>query len=191
MNTIRWGVFVLTAVAIVAVGTALFLSTMATGIRHEDEWVKALLQAGLIAGFGVVTSSVLEAFKDGLQRIRDQSKIRFGVLADVGRIYMDVKLVRRRAQMAKSIALDDLPELNDRQVRLELHKYNSAPLFKGEKRLQESLEKMEKYLNRVANRPDSAEHREFLDSKGFQTFSSAFHEAMMIMQSDIAGAHRR
>jgi hypothetical protein len=50
---------------------------------------------------------------------------------------------------------------------------------------------MEKYLDRVANKPDSTEHRNFLDSNGFRTFSSGFREAMIIMQNDIAGADRR
>lgn len=188
MTAMRWGSLALIAVAAVGVGTALFLSLQpADLLKYQQEWVKALLQAGLIAVLGVVTSGVLESFKDGLQRKRDQSKIRFDVLADVGRIYMDVKLARRRAQAAKSIDSADLPELNARQVRLELHKHNSAALFEGHAALEAALENMERYLNRVANKPDSDERLRFIDREGFREFSAAFHEATAIMQQDIAG----
>lgn len=191
MTAVRWGSLALLAVAAVGVGTALFLSLQpADLLKYQQEWVKALLQAGLIAVLGVVTSGVLESFKDGLQRKRDQSKIRFDVLADIGRIYMDVKLSRRRAQAAKAIDPADLPELNARQVRLELHKYNSVALFEDHAGLEAALEKMERYLNRVVNKPDSDERLRFVDREGFRDFSLAFHEATAIMQQDIAGTKR-
>lgn len=192
MTTLRWGGLALTLVAAVGVGVALFLSLHpADFLKYQQEWVKALLQAGLIAVLGVVTSSVLESFKDGLQQKRDQSKIRFDVLADIGRIYMEVKLARRRAQAAKAIDSVDLPELNARQVRLELHKHNSVALFADHASLEAALERMERYLNRVANKPDSDEHRGFIDRDGFREFSVAFHEATAIMQQDIAGMKRQ
>jgi hypothetical protein len=46
------------------------------GPQYEIEWVRALLQAGLTAVLGIVTSSVLERFKDTLQQRRDDSKLR-------------------------------------------------------------------------------------------------------------------
>ena len=191
MTAVRGGGLALIAVAAVAVGTALFLSMQAVDLlKYQQEWVKALLQAGLIAVLGVVTSGVLESFKDGLQRKRDQSKIRFDVLADIGLIHMDVKLARRRAQAAKAIDPTDLPELNARQVRLELHKHNSAALFDDNAGLEAALEKMERYLNKVANKPDSDERMRFVDREGFRAFSSAFHEATAIMQQGIAGTER-
>jgi hypothetical protein len=133
MTTLRWGTLALIAVATVGVGAASFLSLQPYELlKYQQEWVKALLQACLIAVLGVVTSGVLETFKDGLQRKRDQSKIRFDVLADVGRIYMDVKLVWRRAQAVKTSDPVDLPELNARQVRLELHRHNSTALLENQ-----------------------------------------------------------
>ena len=192
MHAIRWGTLLLTFVAIVAVGAALILSLHPTEVlKHENEWVKALLQAGLIAVLGVVTSAVLETFKDSLQRPRDQSKIRFDVLGDIARIYMDLKLVRLRFHVATSIASDDISELNDSQVRLELHKYNSVSIFKGDAALKEALDKMEKYLNRVANKSESDERLRFCDRDGFKVFASAFHEAIIIMQQDIATPDHR
>lgn len=192
MISTRWGSFALITVAAVGVGAALFLSLQPRDLlMYEQEWVKALLQAGLIAVLGVVTSGVLESFKDGLQRRRDQSKLRFEVLADIGRIYMDVKLARRRAQTAGSIDPLDLPELNERQVRLELHKHNSTTLFEFSTELKAALETMEKYLNRVANKPDSEERKQFIDREGFKVFSTAFHKVTSIMQQDIAGMYKR
>ena len=191
MTAVRWRSVALIAVAAVGVGTALVLSMQPSDLlRYQQEWVKALLQAGLIAVLGVVTSGVLESFKDGLQRKRDQSKIRFDVLADVGRIYMDVKLARRRMQAVKAIDPADLTELNALQVRLELHKHNSPALFADDAGLEAALEKMERYLNRAANKPESDERLNFLEREGFKELSSAFHEATAIMQQDIAGTKR-
>lgn len=185
-NATRWGGYTLVVVAVVSVGVALFLSLRPTDLlKYQDEWVKALLHSGLIAVLGVVTTGVLEVFKEGLQRRRDQSKIRFDVLADVGRIYMDVKLIRRKAQKTESIEENDFQELNERQVQLELHKHNSGNLFNNRKGFEESIEKMEKYLNRVANKPRSDEHQRFTEREGFKEFSNAFHEANSIMQHDI------
>jgi hypothetical protein len=188
MNPTRWRCLALIAVAAVGVGAALYLSLQSDdSLKYQQEWVKALLQAGLIAVLGVVTSGVLESFKDGLQRKRDQSKLRFDVLADVGRIYMDVKLARRRAQAEGALNPADLPELNERQVRLELHKYNSVELFEQRAELKDGLAEMERYLNRVANKPDSDERLHFIDPEGFREFSTSFHKVTAVMQQDIAG----
>ncbi|MBM9515316.1 hypothetical protein, partial [Desulfogranum marinum] len=182
------GSLVLAGVAAVAVGSALYLSLQpADLLKYQQEWVKALLQAGLITVLGVVTSSVLESFKEGLQQKRNQSRIRFDILNDIGRIYMDVKLARRRAQAVKRIESKDLQELNERQVQLELHKFNSVKLFKNHQGLEDALGTMEKYLNKVANKPETDEHQRFVDREGFRKFSVAFHEAKAIMQHYIVG----
>jgi hypothetical protein len=55
-------------------------------------------QVGLIAVLGIVTSGVLEFFKDSLQRRRDLSRLQFDVLTELSRAYMDVKLERRKIQ---------------------------------------------------------------------------------------------
>jgi len=188
----RWGGLALIAVAAVGVGAALYLSRQsAESLKYEQEWVKALLQAGLIAVLGVVTSGVLESFKDGLQRKRDQSKLRCDVLTDVGRIYMDVKLVRRRAQAAGALNPAYLPELNEQQVCLELHKYHNVALFEKRAGLGAALGKMARYLNKVANKPESDERLHFIDPEGFSKFSTAFHKVTAIMQQDIAGTESR
>ena len=189
--TTRSGVLALTVIALATLSVALYLSLQPVpSLEYQVEWVKSLLQAGVIAVLGVVTSVVLESFKIGLQRVRDQSKIRFDVRADIARVYMDVKLIRRRAQSAKSIAPDDVVKLNVRQVKLELHKYNSTPLFHSKEELEAALSQMEKYLNRVANKPQSEEHRRFAESEGFRTFSLAFRRAMAVMQYDMGVSHR-
>ena len=46
MHAIRWGTVALALVAVLAVSAALVLSLCDFGIKHEVEWVKALLQAG-------------------------------------------------------------------------------------------------------------------------------------------------
>jgi hypothetical protein len=186
MKANQYRALVLVVVAVSAVGGAMYLSLHPVEtLRNEGEWVKALIQVGLIAVLGVVTTGVLESYKDGLQRAREQSKIRFAILADVGRIYMDVKLVRRQAQGIGSIQQNDSSTLNKRQVRLELHKHNSASFFRGGAALGGILERMEKYLNRVANEPASNERQGFL-SDGFKAFSRDFRDALAIMQRDIA-----
>ena len=186
MSTFRWQILVLCLVAIFGVGTALALSLRTPPIlQYEKEWVTALLQAGLIAVLGVVSSSVLESFKDGLQRRRDESKLLFDALEDLGRIYMDVKLIRRKAQASKSLDQSDIPELNQRQVRIELHRDNSN-LFSRSDELSHALSKMEKYLNRVANKPDSPERADFLLTiEGFKPFSEAYHLSSALMRCDI------
>jgi hypothetical protein len=192
MNPTRWSVIVLIAVAAIGVGAALYLSLQPTvALKYEQEWVRALLQAGLIAVLGVVTSGVLESFKDNLQRKRDQSKLRLDVLADVGRIYMDVKLVRRRAQAAGAFNPADSPKLNELQVRLELHKYNSVEWFENRAELADQLKKMEQYLNTVANDSKSNEHLQFISKEGFKKFSTPFHDVMAMMQQNIAGTKSR
>jgi hypothetical protein len=49
--------------------------------------VRSLLNGGLIAVLGVVTSGVLESFKDSLQQRRDISKLRWDVRNDLTKEY--------------------------------------------------------------------------------------------------------
>jgi len=145
-----------------------------------------LLQVGLIGVLGIVTSGVLERFKNTLQQRRDDSKLRFDVLTELSRAYMDVKLVRRKIQASKAFTAAEADLLNQNQVLFELHMHNSVHLFRQSPELAGRLKTMEHYLNRVANEPDSAERRDF-DSFGFKGFSRAYGDAAMLMRQDIAG----
>jgi len=183
-----WLIFLLAAVVVFGVGGALVLSLNAPGggIEYRQEWVRALLQAGLIAALGVVTSAVLERFKDALQQRRDDSKLRFDVLTDLSRHYMEVKLVRRKLQAADAFTATETDQLNQIQVLVELHMRNSVRLFRQASVLEAHLKTMEHYLNKVANEPSSEERREFL-SKGFKVFADAFENAAMLIRAEIAG----
>lgn len=184
MLNLRWQVATLAAIGLVGVGGALFLSWYPTKLSHQQEWVKALLQAGLIAVLGVVTSAVLESYKDGIQSRRDESKLRLQALAELGRIYMDVKLIRRVAQSSGLLSDAQLAELNERQVLLELQLENRSQ-FESQTSLGSALATLERYLNRVANKPESEERREFLSAEGFRTFSNAYRQASNAMRNDI------
>ena len=191
MRDFRWQIAILLAIGVLGVGSALVISLRSpTTLSYEKEWVVALLQAGLIAVLGVVSSAVLESFKDGIQSRRDQSTLRFDALAELGRIFMDVKLIRRKAQATGVLAEAQLAELNERQVLLELQRDNSGQFDHGIE-LAQSLGTMEKYLNRVANKPDSDECRGFLNAQGFLTFSNEYRRSSSLMRGDIAPAARR
>jgi hypothetical protein len=140
-----------------------------------------LLQTGLIAVLGVVTSGVLETFKDSLQRSRDISRARHEVISDISRIYMDVKLVRRRVQSDGHLTSRDIAKINARQVRLELHRFSSPSLFGKNKMVDDALHVMEDYLNKVANEPTSPECQGFASKAGFKAFSFEFHKIRAVM----------
>ncbi len=114
--------------AIIGLGGALLLSLKAKsgGLQYEWEWVKALLDATLIAVLGVVTSTVIERFKDDLQRRRDESKLRFDVLTSLNRTYMKVKLIRRKFQETKTLMLADFDRFNEWQTEIGLSKIIGA-----------------------------------------------------------------
>ena len=51
--------------------------------------------------------------------------------------------------------------------------------------MKQHLHAMEKYLNRVANKPDSDERKNFLGD-GFDQFSDEYKESASLMRADIA-----
>ena len=188
MHPYRHLVIVLSLVAVVGIGFALALSVCeGDQLQHEVEWVKALLQAGLIAVLGAVTSGVLEAIKDAIQQRRDESRLRFDALTELERIYMDVKLVRRAAQASGNLDANQTQELNERQVTLELLKSNSNQ-FPQSADLDAQLSIMEKYLNRVATKPGSKEREGFLVA-GFSQFAEAYKQASSLMRAEISTRH--
>jgi hypothetical protein len=187
MRQYVWLILLLVAVAAFGVGGALALSLKGGGgFKYEQEWVHALLQAGLIAVLGIVTSGVLERFKDTLQQRRDDSKLRFEVLRELGRAYMDVKLVRRKLQAANGFTATETDLLNQIQVTVELHKQNSVRLFGHGSELEGHLKDMEHYLNEVANEADSPQRLGFC-SHGFKDFSNAYKSAATLIRNEIAG----
>jgi hypothetical protein len=183
-------IFTLSVIAVLGVGLALALSLNAIGgnLQYREEWVRAFLQVGLIAVLGVVTSYVLELFKDANQQRRDDSRLRFDVLAELSRAYMDVKLIRRKIQAShSSLTATDADLLNEIQVKFELHKRNSVSLFGKNSELERRLDRMEKYLNRVANKHDSEERRGFSSKEGFEDFADTFEAAAALIRKEIAG----
>jgi hypothetical protein len=169
-------------IAVAGVGGAVAISS--TDVPHEQEWVRALLQVGLIGVFGLVISVVLERFKDTLQQRRDTSKLRFDVLKDLSQTYMDVKFVRRKLQASKTFGSSELDELNQLQLQIELHKRVSIHSFRQSGPLETHLDAMEKYLNAAANNSGSPERSGFL-SHGFRDFADEYKEAIAIIQSEI------
>jgi prepilin signal peptidase PulO-like enzyme (type II secretory pathway) len=187
MRKYIWLILLLTIVAAFGIGGALALSLKGgDGFKYEQEWVHALLQAGLIAVLGIVTSGVLERFKDTLQQRRDDSKLRFDVLTELSRAYMDIKLVRRKMQTANGFLATETDLLNQIQVVVELHKRNSVRLFRQGSELEGHLRDMERYLNKVANKADSPQRSGFC-SDGFKDFSNAYEMAAMLIRNGIAG----
>jgi hypothetical protein len=175
---------ILAGVAVLGIGAALVLSLQhGEHLEYKGEWIRALLQVGLIAVLGAVTSGVLEVVKDAILQRRDESQLRFEALNELGSLYMDVKLIRREAQAAQSLSPKQINELNEQQVLLELLEANSS-LFPEVPCLKEHLNSMEKYLNRVANKPDSPERKDFLED-GFHSFSAAFKMSASLMRSAI------
>jgi hypothetical protein len=139
---------------------------------------------GLIAVLGIVTSGVLELFKDSLQQRRDLSRLRFDVLTELSRAYMDVKLERRKIQATGAFTPTEINRLNELQVIFESHKRNSCYMFKNSAQLERHLEAMEKYLNAVANK-DKHERSGF-SSNGFRSFADAYEAAAGQIQHEIA-----
>ena len=180
-------ILVLVALAVSALGGALSLTLRhQTGLKYEKEWVTALLQAGLVALSGLAASLVLEQFKNRFQQRRDDSKLRFDLLNQISRSYMDVKLLRRRVQRSGTFTETDEDELNQLQVVFELHKHNSPTLFRQGRAIEACLGHMESYLNDVANKPHSEQRRHFT-GQGFKSFSPQFKEAAALIREEIAG----
>lgn len=173
-------------IAIGGAGGALALSVGGLGLKYEQEWVRTLLQVGLVGVLGLVISMVLERFKDTLQRRRDVSRLRFNALAELSRTYLDVKLVRRTLQASNTFTETETGELNKLQAEIELHKRVSVSLFRQRVDLQNSLETMEEYLNHVANDPSSQEHTHFLSKEGFRVFADAYGGVIARIRDEIA-----
>lgn len=184
MRSLRIEIFVLVFVALVGVSGALALSLRTGSLQHDQEWVHALLQMGLIAVFGIVTSAVLESFKDALQVRRDRGKLRLDTFNEINRAYLDVKLVRRRLQASGSLSTEDVTCLNQRQLLLEQHKNNSCGLFSKPEAVQKHLRAMERYLNRAANKPQSSERANFAIG-GFDEFSGHYHALTDLLRVDV------
>lgn len=180
---------ILLAIAAVGVGSALILGSDRNPIhlKYEQEWVRVLLQVGLVAIAGIVTSLVLERFKDALQQRRDISRLRFDVLNNLSQTYNDVKLVRRKLQNSNLVFTDDdVNELNQLQLQIELHKRVNVSSFRQENTLFKYLDIMEKYLNRAANNPGSKERAGFCTKPGFKVFSKAFEKALKLIKAEIS-----
>ncbi|HEY0725824.1 MAG TPA: hypothetical protein VGD41_17880 [Pyrinomonadaceae bacterium] len=189
MKSLRIEISVLAIVALVGISGALALSLRPGPLQFQQEWVRALLQMGLIAVFGIVTSAVLESFKDALQFRRDRGKLKLDTFNEINRAYLDVKLVRRRLQASGSLSTDDVTHLNERQLLLEQHKNNSCVLFSKPDEVQQHLRAMERYLNRAANKPQSPERANFA-SRGFDEFSDHYHALADLLRVDVT-ANRR
>jgi hypothetical protein len=187
MRQCHWLFLLLAALVVCGVGVALALSLNPDGVlEYKQEWIRAVLQASLVAVLGIVTSLVLERFKDTLQQRRDISKMRFDVRDELSRAYTDVKLIRRKLQQTGGSASAFANELNEIQVLVERHKRDNIRLFRQEKKLEEHLEKMEKYLNTVANKPKSNEHNSFTSS-GFKEFAVQYERAASLISNEIGG----
>ncbi|WP_166300735.1 hypothetical protein [Bradyrhizobium sp. 2S1] len=178
----------LVLIAVGGLGGALAFSLCAAPVvlKHEAEWVRALLQVGLVGVLGIVTSVVIERFKESIQQQRDSSKLRHDIMTELSRSYMDVKLVRRRIQASRTFTNTDIDDLNRLQASVELHKRNSAGIFRRSSELKPHLRTMENYLNKVANKPASPEHSGF-SSSGFDTFADAYEEAATLIREEIGG----
>lgn len=185
MRSLRIEILVLALVALIGISGALALSLRTGSLQYEEEWVRALLQAGLIAVLGIVTSAVLESFKDALQLRRDKGRLKLDVFNEINRAYLDVKLVRRRFQSSGLLSADDITYLNERQLLLEQHKNNSCVLFSAPTVMQKHLRAMERYLNRAANKPESTERAEFV-GRGFESFSESYHALADLLREDVA-----
>ncbi len=155
MKQIVWLLFVLLVVAMAGIGSAIKLSALGPDvIKYQKEWVTALLQVGLIAVLGAVTTAVLELFKLGLQRSKDRSKLQLDVLSDLRQHYKKVKLIRRNYQASQTLSADDVKALNEVQLELEVLRDDSDLFGRTSMQVFNELSKMERYLNHLAN--DSA-----------------------------------
>lgn len=181
-------ILVLVAVFATCVGLALLLSRGHLGdLAYQQQWVEALLQAGIISVLGVVTTLVVEGFKDISQRRRDLSQLRFDILKEVSRAYFKVKLIRRKFQRSGTL---DADKLNELQIVFESHSKNSVGLFEHDARLQTSLTKMEKYLEKVANHPTSLERLGFAEAKPFRAGIADEYRAAVAAMHDVIGGEK-
>lgn len=191
MKQIVWLLFVLLVVGIAGIGSAIKLSALGPDvIKYQKEWVTALLQVGLIAVLGAVTTAVLELFKLGLQQSKDRSKLQLDVLSDLRRHYQKVKLIRRKYQASQTLTADDVKALNEIQLELEGLRDDSDMFGRTSMQVFKALSKMERYLNHLANKPASTERVYFQSSappdKSFKVFSRAYKIAKTAMRQEIA-----
>ena len=186
-----WFLLVLVAVAIVGIGSAFRLSGLEPEvIRYQEKWVIALLQAGLIAVLGAVTTAVLELFKSGLQESKDRSKLRLDAHSGLRSYYKKVKLLRRSYQASQTLTANDVHTLNEIQLDLESLRDDSGLFGRSSLQISNALSQMERYLNHLANDPASDERIYFRDSKpperSFKVFSRAYSMASTAMRLEIA-----
>jgi hypothetical protein len=190
MQHMVWLLFILLGIAIVSIGSAIKLSAIGPEvIKYQKEWVTVLLQASLIVVLGAVTTSVLELFKSGLQRSKDQSKLQFSAYSRLRNRYHKVKLIRRSFQKTKLLTDSDIQALNEIQLDLEGLR-DESDLFRQSSKIYNALSQMEKYLNHVANNSKSQERATFQESdppdNSFKVFSHPYHEASNAMRVEIA-----
>ena len=191
MRHIPWFLLVLVTVAIVGIGYAFKLSGLGPEvIKYQKEWVTALLQAGLIAVLGMVTTAVLELFKSGLQESKDRSKLRLDAHSDLRSCYQKVKLLRRSYQAPQALTANDVHALNEIQLGLEGLRDDSDLFGRSSAQVSDALSQMERYLNHLANDPASDERIHFQNSKppekSFKVFSHAYSMASTAMRLEIA-----
>jgi hypothetical protein len=187
MRKYVWLILLLAIVALAGIGGALAMSITVLGdFEYEEQWVRALLEVGLIALLGVVAVAVLDRFKDTLQQRDAAGNLKLDVLNGLSRAYMDVKLVRRKIQAGGQLADPQTDRLNEIQVLVELHMHDNAQLFRRTGELQGHLRTMEQYLDKVANEPASQERRGFAGA-GFEVFSDAYESAAQLIRPEIAG----
>jgi hypothetical protein len=191
MRHVIWLLFVLLLIAIAGIGAAAKLSALGPElIKYEKEWVTALLQAGLIAVLGAVTTAVLEVFKSGMQRSKDRGKLQVNAYRALRRHYDAVKLMRRRFQSSHNLTTEDVTSLNTIQLDLEGLR-DDSDLFARSSAVFSALKTMEIYLNHLANDQGSEERKHFDESKSppetsFKVFSRAFAAAAKEMRFEMA-----
>lgn len=190
MRQILWLLIILMLIAIVGLGFAAKLSTLGPDvIKYESEWVTALLQVGLIATIGAVTTLTLEILKSSLQRSKDQSNLKRDAYYELRQQYQAVKLIRRRFQVSKLFTPEEVASLNTIQLALEGLR-DDSDLFARSAEICEELSKMETYLNHLANKEDSSERAHFHESKppeqSFKQFSLPYSAASTAMRWEFA-----
>ncbi|CAN7758473.1 hypothetical protein LJR130_006974 [Variovorax sp. LjRoot130] len=191
MRHVVWLFFVLLAVAIIGIGSAIKLSAIGPEVmKYEKEWVTALLQAGLIAVLGAVTTAVLELFKSGLQQSKDRSKLQLDAHSELRSHYQKVKLIRRSYQATQTLTARDVQALNEVQLALEGLRDDSGLFGRSSAQVRDALSRMERYLNHLANDAASDERTNFQNSKppdqSFKVFSHAYSMASTAMRLEIA-----
>lgn len=186
-------IVVLAGIAVLGLSGALLLSLKLVGnnLEYQVEWVRALLEVGLIGVTGTAASAVLERFKDGLQQRRDDSKLRFDMLTGLDDDYNEVKLVRRRLQKGGTFGDDEWEKVNLVQLRIEKYKKNCVSLFDDSDVLEKHLYDVESYLNKLANKATPERMQEFVSTEGFRVFADHYHNAARLIRSEIAGRKLR